>query len=159
MQRESWMTSSHQSVADHNIHRGPKGRERSTLASLVDFRHHHFPQAIGNDTWQAEAGLLLQGHAFNAWADRCWRCGSHYPPQTVSLNCERGNMVFPGGPGQSKFWQSLPLTHDAFCPLPSKVLCCHFTSWETSAQYSPAIWEYRRAGSTSCERVLCLRKA
>lgn len=60
------MTSSHQSVADHNIHRGPKGREMSTLALLVDFHHHHFPQAIGNDTWQAEAGLMLQGHAFNA---------------------------------------------------------------------------------------------
>lgn len=63
------MISSHQPVADHNIHRGPKGRQNSTLAFLVDFHHHDFPQAIGNDTWQAEADLLLQGHAFNAWPD------------------------------------------------------------------------------------------
>lgn len=66
------MTSSNWPVADCDIHRGPKGRQNSTLTFLVRFPHHDFPQAIENDTWQApdtRGRPAAKGHVFNACPD------------------------------------------------------------------------------------------
>lgn len=128
MQRESWMTSSHCSVLDHDIHRGSKGRQNSSLACLVCFHHRDFPRAIGNDNWQApdtRGRPAAEGHVLHACPD-ARDAGVITPFSQHHWILKGTTLVFPtltDGLKQSEDWRSLPLNWiDFSCAVP---FCCH----------------------------------